>query len=61
MLAGLDRAHHHLAGVQPHADFDRRASLLTQLGGVALEVLLHLERRQQRPLRMVFVRDWRTE
>src|SRR5205807_560267 len=61
MLAGLNRAHHHLAGIQPDANLDRRAPLLAQLACVPLEVLLHLERREQRPLRMVFVRDRRPE
>jgi hypothetical protein len=61
MLAGLDRAHHHLAGVQPDANLDRRAPLLAQLACVALDVLLHLERREQGPLRMILVRDRRPE
>ncbi len=61
MLAGLDRAHHHLARVHTDADLDRRAPLLAQLACVALDVLLHLERRQQCPLRMILVRDRRPE
>ena len=61
MLAGLDRAHHHLARVHTDANLDRRAPLLAQLACVALDVLLHLERREQGPLRMVLVRDRRPE
>ena len=39
-----DRAHHHLAGVQPDADLDRHALGAPHLLGVLLDGLLHAQR-----------------
>ena len=54
---GADRAHHHVAGVQAHADLDRHAEAAKHALGVALHRLLHPKRRVARPHRMVLVRE----
>jgi hypothetical protein len=52
-----DRAHHHLARVQPHAYLDRRAVLALHLIAVARYALLHAQRRVASPHRMVLHRQ----
>jgi hypothetical protein len=58
---GLDAAHDRLAGVDADAHLDRRIAGLAQPRRVAPHVILHLERGQQRAMRMVLVRDRRAE
>ena len=60
-VVGADRTHHHFAGVDADADLQRDPLGQTHAVGVAAHVVLHAQRRQQGPLRMVFVRDRRAE
>src|SRR6516165_6191222 len=60
-IAGLQRAHDHLAGVDAHANFDWNPAFLEKSVAVTANVLLHSERRVNRTLRMIFVRQGRTE
>ncbi len=55
LIAGLNRAHHHFAGIESDANLDRRSALGAQIAGELFDLLLHPERRQQCALRMVFV------
>ena len=57
MTAGLHRAHHDLAGVDPDADLDAGAALPSQVLAPAAEIFARRERRVQCALRMVLVRD----
>ena len=59
--AGRDRAHHHFAGVHADARLDRQVPVFAQLRRVAPQLLLHPQRRVERALRMVLVRDRRAE
>jgi hypothetical protein len=56
-----DRAQHHLAAVQPDTDRQRHTLLDPQPIGVALDVLLHAERRVQSPSRVIFLSDRSSE
>ena len=60
-VLGADRAHHHFAGVDADADLQCDPLCQTHAVGVAAHLVLHAQRRIQRPLRMVFVRDRRAE
>src|SRR6516225_4838525 len=56
-LAGLQRTHHHLAGVEPRPRLQRQSSLYAKLIGIAAELLLQANRRLERALWMVLVRE----
>ena len=60
-VVGSNRAHDHLAGVESHANFDRRISRRAQARRIARHLLLHAQRRVQTALSMIFVRDGRAE
>ncbi len=55
--AGAERAHHHLAGVGPDTRLDRHSALRPKPRRVLTQCLLHPQRRVERPLRMVLVRN----
>ena len=59
--AGCDRAHHDFAGVHAHAALQRIAAIGDELRRVATQLFLHPQRRVQRALRMILVRDGRAE
>ena len=59
--AGRDRPHYDRARVDAYADLDRRSSLLLKFAPVAAQFILHSERRIERALRMVLMRDWGAE
>ncbi len=59
--AGLNRPHHGLAGVGPDADLQRRLALASQLLGVAADIFLHPQRRIERALGMILMRNRRAE
>ena len=59
--AGRDRAHDDLTGVDADARLDRHSSISDDLRRVAFQFLLHPQRRIERALRMVLVRDRRAE
>ena len=59
--AGLDRAHHDFARVDPDAALDRAAAVGDDLRRIAFQLLLHPQRRIERALRMVLVGDRRAE
>ena len=59
--AGLERAHHHFAGVDPNPALDRRAAVGYHFGRIPFQLLLQAQRRVQRALRMVFMRRGRAE
>jgi hypothetical protein len=61
MTAGLDRPHDHFARVHSDAGFNRHLALRAQTIGIAMQLLLHRQRRMQCALRMVLVRDGRAE
>ena len=61
MASSLDRPHHHLARVHSNAGFNKNLALRAQTIGVAMQLLLHRQRRMKCPLRMVLVRDGRAE
>jgi hypothetical protein len=58
-VAGLDRPHHHLASIDADPRFHGKVAALTQFYRVAPQILLHSQRRVERTLGMVFVRDRR--
>ena len=60
-VAGRDRAHDDFAGVHADARFDRQIAGLAQSSRVAFQLFLHPQRRVQRALRMVLVRNRSTE
>src|SRR5215469_15127937 len=60
-VGGLNRSQHALAGVYAHADLDRRPPTLTQRSGIAMELVLHLERGIERALWMILMGEWRAE
>ena len=57
----LNRADHRFARVHPDASLKRQFALHPQPIRVALEILLHPQRRIQRALRMILVGDRRAE
>ncbi len=57
----LDRAHHYLAGVGPDPRLDWHAALRPETPRVAPELFLHPQRRVERALGMVFMRNRRPE
>ena len=59
--ASSDRADHDFAGVHTDSNLNRSASFGTLAVGVAADFLLHPQRRIERALRMVLVREWRAE
>src|SRR5208337_628888 len=59
--AGCDRAHHNFAGVYADANLDRCAPFGLELRAIAPQFLLHPQRRVERALRMIFMRDGRAE
>jgi hypothetical protein len=59
--AGRDRTHHDLAGVYADAPFDRQIPGFAQSRRIAFQFFLDAQRRIERPLRMVLVRDRRAE
>jgi hypothetical protein len=61
MASGLDRPHHHLARVHPDAGFNGNLVLATQTLGVAMQLLLHRQRRIKCALRMVLMGHGRAE
>ena len=61
MAAGLDRAHHDFAGVDSDADLDSGAAPLPKVLAAAAEVVARRKGRVNCPLRMVLMRDRRTE
>ena len=60
-LAGPDTAHDGLASVGADANLDRRIAGLAQPRRIAPQIVLHLERGEQRAMRMILVRDRRAE
>jgi hypothetical protein len=56
-----DRPHDYFATVQSYPDLETPTPLQPQLLGVTLDCLLHVQRRMNRPLRVVFVGDRRSE
>ena len=60
-FVGMDRAHHYLAGVGPDPRLDRHAALRPKPPRVAPEFFLHPQRRIERALWMIFMRDRRAE
>jgi uncharacterized metal-binding protein YceD (DUF177 family) len=52
---GLNRAHHHLSGVNTETRFQRGLTLLSKTASVVAQVPLHLQGRIQRALWMVLV------
>jgi hypothetical protein len=60
-VAGLDRAHHCLAGIDADARFERRISRRAQFRRVAAHLLLHAKCGVQRALRMVLVSNRRAK
>src|SRR5579864_8340064 len=60
-IAGPDRAHHDLAGINSDASLDGRMSRLAKFRRVTSHLLLYPQRRIQRALRMVLMRDRRAE
>ena len=61
MASGLDRPHHHFARVHSNAGFNRNLALRAQTVGIAMQFLLHRQRRMKCALRMVFMGDGRAE
>ena len=61
MASGLDRPHHHLARVHSNAGFNRNLALRAQTLGIAMQLLLHRQRRMKCALRMVLMSHWRAE
>ena len=61
MAAGLDRPHHDFARVHPDARFNRNLALRAQTVGVAMQLLLHRQRRMKCALRMVLMGHGRAE
>ncbi len=59
--AGLDGAHHDLAGIGAGPDLDRRAALGPQAIAVAPDLLVHAHGGIERALRVVLVRHRRAE
>jgi len=59
--ASLDRADHDFAGVDADAALDRGAALGEHLCRIPFELILHAQRRIERPLRMVLMRQRRPE
>jgi hypothetical protein len=59
--AGLDRPHHHFAGVNPDAGIECMPSPSGPKSSVFAQFLLHLECRKKATLRMVLVRQRRAE
>lgn len=60
-LAGLNGAHDDLADVGADPDLEIHSSFRTQPFSEAAYIILHPERRIERTLRMVLVRDRRAE
>src|SRR5712691_11605675 len=59
--AGLDRAHHHFAGVNADARFQRSSAIRRATLPVLVQLPLHLQRGIEPTLRMVLVRRRRPE
>ncbi len=59
--AGLERAHHHLAGVDPNPALDRAAAVGDYFRRIPLQLLLHPHCGIQRALGMVLMGDRRAE
>jgi hypothetical protein len=59
--AGLHRAHHDLAGVDPDANLDARAALPPQVLAAAAKAIARRDRGVNRALRMVLVRNRRAK
>jgi hypothetical protein len=59
--AGLERAHHHLAGVGADAYLERRLSLSAHAVSILPYVFLHSQGGIECTLRMVLVGYWSTE
>ena len=60
-FAGLNRAHDDLADVGADPDLQIHSFFRTQPFSEAAYIILHPERRIQRALGMVLVRNWRPE
>ena len=60
-LAGLNRAHHHVADVGADTDLESHSLFSAQPVGQAAYLVLHPQRRVERPLRMIFAGGRRTE
>jgi hypothetical protein len=60
-VTGLDRSHHHFAGVDPNPRLHGKISSLTQFYRVAAQLLLHPQRCVERALGMILMGDGRAE
>ncbi len=60
-VVGANRSHHNFAGIEPDPNLDRRTSLCAQPGRIFRHVLLQPQRRVESALRMILMRDRRTE
>ena len=56
-IAGLERAHYHLAGIYADANFDRYSAALEKSVAVRANVLVHAECGMNCALRVIFVRS----
>ncbi len=55
------RPHCHFARVCPYPNLERCTAVFLKRGALSAQVFLHAERRVERELRMVLVRDRRSE